>query len=68
MKTVLYQLHGYVIRYMMYDVIIDNALNNYMLSITDYIVCFMITHLFIETNNHHSNSFFFLFVNNWCSG
>ena len=44
MKTVFHQLHGYVIRYTMDNVSIYNLLNNYIVNIIDYILCFTNTH------------------------
>ena len=44
MKTVYHQLHGYFVRCTMYNVSIDNLVNNYMVNIIDYILCFTTTH------------------------
>ena len=48
MKTVFHQFHSYVIRYTMYDASIDNLLNNYIVNIIDYILCFTITHYLLK--------------------
>ena len=46
---------------MMYNVSIVNLLNNYIVNIIDYVLCFTTKHFLCDHSNHHSKSFSILF-------
>ena len=45
----------------MYKVSIVNLLNNYIVNIIDYVLCFTTKHFLCDHSNHHSKSFSILF-------